>query len=69
MPIRQTHTYAKLALSQAAFDEIKRKLTDAGYHHSFDRDDGEEVIDMHGIGVVAEPAPAMEPGTASYDGN
>lgn len=51
MGIRQTHTYAKLELSKAAYDEITTKLKAAGYDHSF-MDDG--TIDMHSIGVTRE---------------
>lgn len=51
MTIRQTHTYAELELSQAAYNEIKRKLEDAGYQHAF-MEDG--AIDMHGIGVTRQ---------------
>jgi hypothetical protein len=47
--LTSTHTYAELELSQSAYDEIARKLREAGYDHSF-MDDG--VIDMHGIGVT-----------------
>lgn len=50
MAVRQTHTYAELGLSQAAYHEIARKLRDAGYDHAF-MEDG--TIDMHGIGVTA----------------
>lgn len=46
-----THTYALLELSAAAYEEIERKLREAGYHHAFD-DNG--VIDMHGIGIGRE---------------
>jgi hypothetical protein len=57
MAIRQTHTYAELELSAAAYEEIARKLREAGYDHAF-MDDG--AIDMHGIGVTrsetSEPA-------------
>lgn len=47
-----THTYATLDVSKAVFDEIAAKLRAAGYDHSFDGN----VIDMHGIGLVAAPA-------------
>lgn len=49
-----THTYtlAKLALSQSAYDEIKLKLVEAGYEHTF-MPDGEG-IDMTHIAVVLE---------------
>lgn len=51
MGVRQTHTYAELELSKAAYDEIAKKLRDAGYDHAF-MEDG--TIDMHGIGVTRE---------------
>lgn len=47
--LRQTHTYAVLEISRAAYDEIHQKLDAAGYQHTFDGD----VIDMHGIAVQA----------------
>lgn len=49
MNLRQTHTYAKLELSPAAYEEIATKLQEAGYDHAF-MSDG--TIDMHGIGVT-----------------
>jgi len=49
-----THTYALLGVSQGTYNEIRAKLTEAGYQHAFG-DDGE--IDMHGIALVVE-APA-----------
>jgi hypothetical protein len=54
MPVRQTHTYAELELSPAAYEEISRKLREAGYDHAF-MDDG--AIDMHGIGVTKASEP------------
>lgn len=48
-----TYTYAILEISAAAYQEIKQKLTDVGYEHAFHDD----VIDMHGIAVQAEPPP------------
>lgn len=44
-----TYTLAKLVLSQEAYDEIAKKLRDAGYDHVF-TDDG--MIDMTHIGVA-----------------
>ncbi len=44
-----THTYALLELSQAAYDEIRAKLEEAGYQHTFHE---ENRIDMHGIAVI-----------------
>jgi hypothetical protein len=56
-----SHTYAVLELSPAAYDEIARKLKEAGYDQAFDvynMRGGEPVIDMHGIGVARAEAPA-----------
>jgi len=44
---RTTHTYAKLEVTEATWQEIADKLRAAGYDHAFH--DG--VIDMHGIGL------------------
>ena len=42
-----SHTYAKLAVSRAAFEEIREKLEDAGYFF-------EDELDMHGIALVLD---------------
>lgn len=55
IPGNVTHTYAILKISAAAYKEIADKLRAAGYHENFDKDDGAEVIDMHGIAIKAEP--------------
>ena len=47
-----THTYIILRISKRAFNEIKKKLADAGYEHTFHQENGETVIDMHGIAVA-----------------
>jgi hypothetical protein len=49
-----THTFAKLEISQVAFDEIRLKLLRAGYEEQCHNEDGEELIDMHGIAIVPE---------------
>lgn len=55
MTQRTTHTVVTLGLSRAAYDEVARKLREAGYEHCFDGD----LIDMTGIGVIppADPLP------------
>lgn len=45
-----THTYAILEVSEAAYDEIKAKLTDANCIHAF-HGFHDDVIDMHGIAL------------------
>lgn len=45
-----SHTYSILEISQAAFNEIKQKLEEAGYLHVFHG----EAIDMHGIAVAPQ---------------
>ena len=54
MNIRQTHTYAVLEVSHAAFVEIAAKLRQAGYNHAFQPEDGKLLIDMNGIALVSE---------------
>lgn len=53
MALRQTHTYATLAVSVEVYEEIEAKLRKAGYSHAFV--DG--AIDMHGIGLVLDEQP------------
>jgi len=50
MGITATHTYVELELSQSAYEEIARKLREAGYDHCFMHPGPE--IDMHGIVVT-----------------
>jgi len=54
MILKQTHTFAVLEVSKAAYDEIATKLRAAGYDHAFVADDQ---IDMHGIGLELEANP------------
>lgn len=56
MTIRQTHTYAELEVSAAAYDEIASKLKAADYGHAF-MEGG--AIDMHGIGITREADPSI----------
>jgi hypothetical protein len=49
-----TRTYAVLEISGAAYAEIRDKLQAAGYSDQFCKDDGAEVIDMHGIAVKSD---------------
>ena len=55
--MRSTYTYVTLDVSQSAFEEISRKLEEAGYYHLFHRDhkNGPLVIDMHGLALQQEP--------------
>jgi hypothetical protein len=46
--LKTTHTFAVMAISPAAYDEIAAILRGAGYGHAF-LDGG--LIDMHGIAV------------------
>lgn len=46
--MRATHTFVTMDLSEAAFNEIRQKLQDAGYEHAFIE---EGLIDMRGIAV------------------
>ena len=57
-----THSYATLAVSRAAFEEIAKKLKAAGYTDQFEynrHDDNTDLpvlIDMHGIALELEGA-------------
>lgn len=63
-----THTYAVLHVSAAAYDEIKAKLTAAGYDHAFVPDwRAGDVIDMRGIALSREQLPTL-PGTIAKPG-
>lgn len=48
----QTHTYATLEVSPAAHAEILGKLQAAGYQDQIHEEDGQVLIDMHGIALV-----------------
>jgi hypothetical protein len=53
--LKQTHTYSILEVSQATYDEIKAKLEEVDYQHTFHEDDEHGlVIDMHGIAIAKE---------------
>lgn len=54
-----THTYAALEVTPATYREIADKFRDAGYDHAFDPETG--AIDMHGIGIVEDPAVPASP--------
>jgi hypothetical protein len=47
--VKQTHSYAVLAVSAATYEEIARHLREAGYEHVFNAN-GE--IDMNGVALV-----------------
>jgi hypothetical protein len=59
--IRQTHTYAVMEVSRATYDEIARKLTEAGYDHAFIEDSDGVALDMHGIALLPNPGLANAP--------
>lgn len=51
--LRQTRTYAVLEVPPRAYAFVREKLIEADYLHVFDKHDGREVIDMHGIAIAA----------------
>jgi len=55
MSITSTHTYAVLRVSRQTYDEIARRLREAGYGHAFVPVTGETLIDMHGIALGRLP--------------
>ena|ERR1700684_2912404 len=52
-----TRTFATLELSQSAYDEIERKLLDAGYEHLFVAGPG-SAIDMAALELIIRTAPS-----------
>ena len=52
MTIYSTHTYAVMDVSDETYDEIRDKLVEANYEHTFHEDsDGNELLDMAGIAL------------------
>jgi len=49
-----TYTYATLDVSEKVYEEIYKKLKNAGYDHAIDEE--KHLIDMHGIALVKEPS-------------
>lgn len=54
--IRATRTYALMEVSEGAYNEILKKLRDAGYDHAIHDDEG-GALDMHGIALVKRAPP------------
>lgn len=52
--MRQTHTYAIVEISAAAYAEIRAKLVEANYDHLISSDGTSEVIDMNGLAVAGK---------------
>lgn len=54
-PLRTTHSFAIMEVSQSAYDEIKAKLEEAGYDHAVweEGDDG-TLLAMNGIALALE---------------
>jgi hypothetical protein len=63
----QLPTLARLELSQTVYDEIERKLLEAGHEHRFWRGPG-TAIDMTGIWVEPMAADAKPPRAAVHKG-
>jgi len=60
--MRTTHTYAILEVKPEIYDEVKRLLQAADYHHAFHKDGADEVIDMTGIALQAKKFLPYPPG-------
>lgn len=54
--ITHTHTVVELEITRKAYDEIRRLLREADYHHCFDVKDvtktGNGPIDLTGIAII-----------------
>lgn len=51
--LRQTHTYVTMDVTHSVFEEVKKKLEDAEYHHAI-HDEGTK-LDLHGIALTLDP--------------
>lgn len=51
-----THTYALVEVSASTYQEIKKILEEAGYHHAID--EKFNVIDMHGLALRLDLTPS-----------
>ena len=49
-----THTYVEMPVSSQTFQEIKRKLEEAGYQHAIDCSGETATLDMHGIALIED---------------
>lgn len=54
--MRSTYTYAILEVHPEVYNHIRKLLADAGYDHAFHDRESNEVIDMHGIALKADPS-------------
>lgn len=64
-----THTFAIMEVSQATYDEVRKKLEEAEYHHAVIQqpNGGSEVLDMDGIALMLTPVRAVpEPRHSQY---
>src|SRR6516165_2840434 len=60
-----THTYAILKVSPPTYNEVARRMQQAGHNNVFHEGKGKHpVIDMHGIAL--EPDVEIKPGEASF---
>lgn len=50
-----TYTFAIMHVSEQTYEEIKRKMLEAGYNHVFHSHHDGPVIDMVGIAIQADP--------------
>jgi len=53
-----TYTYVTMEVSEATFNEIAKKLDDAGYDHAIDTEEG--ILDMHGLALTTSSQPSIE---------
>jgi hypothetical protein len=54
-----TYTYAILDVPTAVYADLRERLVEVSYEHTFHKQDGAEVIDMHGIALRA--CPGLDP--------
>jgi len=52
-----THTYSLLIVSPKTYREVRIALVEANWHQAIQHDGDEEVLDLHGLGLVNSNVP------------
>lgn len=60
--MRHTHTLVQMTVPRYVYELIKEKLLEAGYDHAVMDHRDDNMLSMHGIGLVAEAEPAEKVG-------
>lgn len=62
-----TYTYAIMEVSKETYEEIAKKMVEAGYEHTFHETREGRVIDMHGIALKQQQEVSQPPQLTAGD--